>query len=423
MTATFVLVAPGEAGHAFPMLAVCEALVQRRNRVMVCASAQFAEATRSAGGEFVACTRYRALPERMAAAPPAPRWLPERLRPIWMYRRILVETVRDLVADVEAGIAGRPVDCIVGDFLTGMGAKYVAERRGLPYVSLGTTPFAALDARGLPLLSPNPIAQRIPSRILNSGLDVLFPLRRLRRELELPDSHRRRAEFLQLAESDQLHIVLAHPEFVGQTAIREHHAFVGPMSFAPSCTASPDLEIELGTVLVATTTAPRDPGVFARAVQAVAAIGVPVLATRAGATELPPDPGPHVRVIDFAPHEVVLPKVRALVTHGGWGTVSRALRLGVPMVIIPLFGDQPAIAARAAELGVAYHVPLRDATVEVIRDNVAALLRDDVVLARVRDVARRIEQLDPGRRTCELLEQLVANRVTNAVEVRAWATH
>ena len=130
-----------------------------------------------------------------------------------------------------------------------------------------------------------------------------------------------------------------------------------------------------------------------------------------------------MRVIDFAPHEVVLPKVRALVTHGGWGTVSRALRLGVPMVIIPLFGDQPAIAARAAELGVAYHVPLRDATVEVIRDNVAALLRDDVVLARVRDVARRIAQLDPGRRTCELLEQLVANRVTNAVEVRAWATH
>ncbi len=423
MSATFVLVAPGEAGHAFPMLAVCDALVRRRHRVVVCASTRFAEATRSAGGEFVECTRYRALPDRMSAARPAPRYVPQRLRPLWMYRRILVETVRDLAADVEDGIAGQPVDCIVGDFLTGMGAKYVAERRGVPYASLGPTPFAALDARGLPLLSPHPLAQRIPSRILSSGLDALFPLRRLRRELELPDSPRGRAEFVQLAESDRLHVVLAHPEFVRQTAPRSHHAFVGPMAFEPPRTAPFELEIQPGTVLVATTTAPRDPGVFARTIQAVAGLGVPVLATRAGATELPPDPGEHVRIVDFAPHELVLPRVRALVTHGGWGTVSRALRLGVPMVIIPLFGDQPAVAARAAELGVAYHVPVRDATMEVIRDKVAALLRDDVVRARVREVARRIAELDPGRRTCELLEQLVANRVTPSVEVRAWATH
>lgn len=422
MAATFILVAPGEAGHAFPMLAVCDALARRGHRAVVFASAKFADATGSAGGEFVECRRYRALPERMAAAPAAPRWVPQGLRPLWMYRRILVETVRDLVADVEAGIEGLPIDGVVGDFLTGMGARYVAERRGVPYASLGTTPFAALDARGLPLLSPHPLAQRVPSRILNSGLDLLFPLRRLRRELGLPAGPRGRAEFLQLAESDRLHLVLAQPEFVPQTAPRPHHAFVGPMSFDPARAAQGELDIAPGTVLVATTTAPRDPGVFARAVQAVAALDIPVLATRAGATELPPELPPRVTVVDFAPHEVVLPRVHALVTHGGWGTVSRALRLGVPMLIIPLFGDQPAIAARAAELGVAYHVPLGEATIDVIRDRVAALIRDDVLRARVREVAHQIAALDPARRTAELLEQLVARRTASHPEIRAWAT-
>ena len=426
MAATFVLVAPGEAGHALPMLAVCDALVRRRHRVVVCASARFAEATRSAGGEFAECRRYRALPDRMSAAPPAPRWLPQRIQPLWMYRRILVDTVRDLVADIEDAIAGLPVDGIVGDFLTGMGARYVAERRGVPYASLGPTPFAALDARGLPLLSPHPLARHLPPRVLAAGLDALFPLRRVRRELGLAAAPSGRAEFVQLAESDQLHLVLAHPEFVPQADPRPHHAFVGPMSFEPPRTepseSAPELAIEPGTVLVATTTAPRDPGVFARAVQAVAELGVPVLATRAGATELPPDLGAHVRVVDHAPHELVLPRVRALVTHGGWGTVSRALRLGVPMVIIPLFGDQPAVAARAAALGVAYHVPLAEASVAVIRDKVAALLRDELVQARVREVARQLAELDPRRRTGELLERLVASRATNPSEVRAWAT-
>lgn len=422
MDASFALVAPGEAGHALPMLAVCDALVRGGHRVIVCASAKFADATRAAGGELVDCPRYRALPARMAAARPAPRWVPERLRPLWMYRRVLIETVRDLVADLEAGLDGRPIDGIVGDFLTGMGAKYVAERRRVPYISLGTTPFAALDAKGLPLLSPHPLAQRVPSRVLHAGLDLLFPLRRVRQELELPDSSHHRAEFLQLAESDRLHVVLAQPEFVPQSASRGHHAFVGPMAFDPSRTRPFDVEIEPGTVLVTTTTAPRDPGVFARAIQAVAALGVPVLATRAGATALPADLGGRVKIVDFAPHEQVLPKVRALVTHGGWGTVSRALRLGVPMLIIPLFGDQPAIAARAAELGVAYHVPLRDATIEVIRDKVAALIRDDVVRARVREVAGQIEALDPGRTVCALLERLVAKSGVRSAEVRAWAT-
>jgi len=60
-----------------------------------------------------------------------------------------------------------------------------------------------------------------------------------------------------------------------------------------------------------------------------------------------------VLVLDEAPYEVLLPRVAAVVHHGGIGTVGAALRAGVPQVVHPFFGDQPFWARRLHRLGVA----------------------------------------------------------------------
>lgn len=77
--------------------------------------------------------------------------------------------------------------------------------------------------------------------------------------------------------------------------------------------------------------------------------------------------GDDLLVVDQAPYEALLPRVAAVVHHGGVGTVAAALRAGVPQVVRPFLGDQPFWAHRLRLLGLApaplKHVRARDLAV------------------------------------------------------------
>jgi len=72
-------------------------------------------------------------------------------------------------------------------------------------------------------------------------------------------------------------------------------------------------------------------------------------------------------VLDYAAHDPIMQRAALVVTHGGHGTAMRALRHGVPMVVIPgPAGDQPFVAAAVQEWGAGWALPA-DASVEAIR--------------------------------------------------------
>jgi zeaxanthin glucosyltransferase len=56
-------------------------------------------------------------------------------------------------------------------------------------------------------------------------------------------------------------------------------------------------------------------------------------------------------VVDYAPQLEVLKKASACITHGGLNTVIDSLSCGVPMVVLPVTNDHPAIAARVRRAG------------------------------------------------------------------------
>src|SRR3954471_20413925 len=57
---------------------------------------------------------------------------------------------------------------------------------------------------------------------------------------------------------------------------------------------------------------------------------------------------PNARLERYVPHSAVLPMAAAMVTQCGLGTMGKALSHGVPLVCLPLLGDQPENAARVA---------------------------------------------------------------------------
>ncbi len=76
---------------------------------------------------------------------------------------------------------------------------------------------------------------------------------------------------------------------------------------------------------------------------------------------------PNAFVVNYAAHDPIMRRAALIVTHGGHGTAMRALRHGVPMVVIPgLAGDQPFVAAAVDEWGAGRALP-GDAGVEAIR--------------------------------------------------------
>ena len=48
--------------------------------------------------------------------------------------------------------------------------------------------------------------------------------------------------------------------------------------------------------------------------------------------------------------DAIVPHAAAVVCHGGFGTFRSTLALGVPMVVVPLFADQPIDARRLLDL-------------------------------------------------------------------------
>jgi UDP:flavonoid glycosyltransferase YjiC (YdhE family) len=121
--------------------------------------------------------------------------------------------------------------------------------------------------------------------------------------------------------------------------------------------------------------------------------------------ELGPQPA-NVRVERFVPQAALLPHARAVVSHGGSGSVLGALVHGRPMVLIPMGADQPLNSARCAALGLARVLDPLAATPDDVRAAVADVLENPgyrLAAERLRDELAAL----PGLAEAEsLLERL-----------------
>lgn len=372
---------------------------------------KFKDGVETAGAEFMPPRSYRNPFEYLKNLRDRRRsGLGHRLRAFRRAREwIITVCVPGLVRDLEDVIDREGVDCIVSCF-TGVGARYAAERTNTPFASVSPNPLLIMSQGGR-LISYRLSGRRLlPAWLARRLLDAMLPMRTCRSALGLPPIQGAQAGIMNAIISDTLHVVTVPPGFLPEKVrLRARQLCVGPMSFGLPTRERPFPVESLapGTLLVSTSTLSLDPGLFRRTLEAVALLDIPILATAAGATDVPKSMGPKVRIERFVPHDEVLPHVAALVTHGGWGTVGRALRYGVPMLIIPLFADQPVIGTRLAQMGLAYHLPRKMATTEAIHEAVTALLKDDALKLRVRAYARELGALNSSRLAADALEELL----------------
>lgn len=146
-----------------------------------------------------------------------------------------------------------------------------------------------------------------------------------------------------------------------------------------------------------------------RGLAALAELPVHVVATTGGivdASELVAPP--NAFVVNYAAHDPIMERAALIVTHGGHGTAMRALRHGVPMVVIPgLAGDQPFVATAVDEWGAGRTLP-GDAGVEAIQAAAREVLTNPAFRHNAQQRAAALAGVDGAAAAATEIEALLA---------------
>jgi len=225
-----------------------------------------------------------------------------------------------------------------------------------------------------------------------------------------------RDRFLPLAQQATLvlHATDPHLDF-RPDPLPAHHRYVGPL-FWERPSPVPAFLHEPGPpwVLVSLSTVPQDGDLaIARgAIQVLRHAPVRVLITVSpghAREELDALPD-NVCVSGFVSHSAALRSSRLVISHAGHGVVMKALRHGVPMVLVPWGRDQPGVAARAAAAGAAVVVTRDALTDERVAQAVREVTREPRYEAAARAIGARMRRDEPVAMASRYVEELLGLR-------------
>jgi MGT family glycosyltransferase len=154
------------------------------------------------------------------------------------------------------------------------------------------------------------------------------------------------------------------------------------------------------------TTFQNHAGVLRNVIEAIAALPMRAVVTLGGAIE-PHEvaSAPNVAVVRSAPHHAVLREVQLAITHGGHGTVLKALANGTPLLVVPHGRDQEDNAVRVTERGAGLKVDRRAGVAE-IRAAISRLIAEPVFSDAARRLGARIAQDAADTPIIDVLEAL-----------------
>jgi UDP:flavonoid glycosyltransferase YjiC (YdhE family) len=388
----FLVAAFGDPGHAFPAIALARALAERGHEAVVETWEKWREAVESVDLGFAAAEEYRVFPppppdsaEGASAAQAAEALLPllGELEP-----EVVVSDVLTLAPALAAEKAGVPRATLVPHI-------YPVHEPGLPFFAIGVqpprTPVGRKLWRGaLPLLETG-------LRQGRSELNVQ------RERLGLPPLTRFHGGI-----SPSLALVATFPQLEYPRGWPPEVRVTGPMTFElpHGDIALPEGDAPL--VLVAPSTS-QDPDnrLVRTALEALADEPLRIVATTNRVVPSRPIEVPDNAVlVDWLSYSQVMPEASLVLCHGGHGTVSRALGVGVPVLTSPAIGDMAETAARITWAQVGLSVPWRLCRPGPLRWAVRRVLDDPGFAERAAGIAAWARENDGARRGAELVEEL-----------------
>jgi UDP:flavonoid glycosyltransferase YjiC (YdhE family) len=118
----------------------------------------------------------------------------------------------------------------------------------------------------------------------------------------------------------------------------------------------------------------------------------------------------NVVIEQYIPHELLLPRCDAMLTHAGLNSVMACLALGLPMVGVPIGADQHRNAERLAALGAGVAIRPAERSPEAFRAATWEVLTDPSYRDHAENIRDEIAELPGSDYAVALLEQLARER-------------
>ena len=373
----FLIVTLPLTGHAHPALAVADALSARGHEVAWCGSnAYFRPLLGPEANVFPTGTRlFRDQAGHGISA----------LKSLW--QQYVIPMARFTLPAVDRAIGEYQPDVVLVDQHALAGAL-AAQRHGRPWATLIT---GAME-----LTHPLAALPRVDAWI---QAQLASLCRHASSDAAVDD----------LLFSPYLVIAYTTSAVTGEQPFPDHFALVGAVMLdRPGTFAWDQLDPARRKVLITVGTLATGLAAdfYQRAAAAVAPLDATVQAIIAGPPELVPDPPGNVLLVPTVPMLALLPRLDAVISHGGMNTVSETLAHGLPLVIAPIRHDQPVVASQVARAGAGIRVPfsrvrpaqLREALVTILDDpsyrHAAERIRDSFAAAGgAPAAAARLERL------------------------------
>jgi vancomycin aglycone glucosyltransferase len=401
-----LLVAVGTRGDVQPALALALELRKLGGAVRLCISPNFVDWARSLGLEAIPLGVEMRAPARSSNS--ARVLTPEELRR-------LQASMPDLITDQfeTIGAAADGCDVIVGANAHQYAAPSIAEHVGIHCVTAVYAPVALPS----PDLAPPPAPGASVDASGRSSIDEQWRnTARTWNERALERINGNRDRLGMGAIKDVLDYVLTGhtwlaadaalatvPTTPGRTIFQTGTWVLGDLRPLPDeveeflASADPPVFVGFGSMPAAADAA-RWPIAAARA------LGRRIIVSKGWADLELGDEARDCIVVGDVSHDVLFPRVAAVVHHGGAGTTAAAARAGVPQLITPMFGDQFYWASRIVDLGVGASTPHATMSEESLTEALRAACHPDRV-ERARTLAPRV-----GRNGAEIAaRRLVAD--------------
>jgi UDP:flavonoid glycosyltransferase YjiC (YdhE family) len=386
----------GDPGHAFPMIALGGALVERGHTVAMDTWQKWREPVEAAGMTFTQAPEYQVFPTRE--------------KPLKPYAAAVraAQQIRPFVHDFAPDVA-------VADILT-PGPALAAELEGVPLATLvpHVHPFVG---EGHPIYS---IGARLPRTPVGAALWTRANRRFVQGALEegrkqYNETRRRLGlgplPWVHTALSRELTLVGTLPQLEYPRRWEPWVRIVGPLQWEP-----PGERVEpppgRGPVVLVAPSTSQDPEhrLLRAALDGLADAPMRVIATYNGREPAEPIPVPaNATLVPWLSYAKTMPLCDVVVLHGGHGTLVRALCAGCSVVVCPVAGDMNENAARVDWAGVGRRIPQRWLGARSLRLAVHGALRPPA-RARAAAIARWAAAFDGAQTAVIELERWAALR-------------
>lgn len=403
-------------GNVPPVLGTARRLVERGHNVRVLTEPCLREAVAALGARFVPFSRY--FDREDCTRDIMGDW--EARTPIGALRRnfdnIVFGPAPIVAEETRRAIESERPDVVVVDHIM-PGALVAAEAAGIPRVILFHTPEflpgPGKPAAGSGFMPREDVIGRTRDGLFNRAflkmLDAYVPsFRQMHQEFGLPPINSA-ADLIEHYHRADRRLILTSEAFdFPITPSPANTRYVGPVLDDPQWSGeweSPWTDRDKRPLVVASlsSTFQNQRDALQRIITAVGALPVRGLVTTGPAMRGAQFDAPaNVVVVPAAPHSRVFPEAAAVITHGGHGTVMRALANGVPALCLPMGRDQDDNAARVVAHGAGLRLK-RSAKPERIAAAVQRLIAEPEFRENARRLCRVIdEDVAAGRAVAEL---------------------